>query len=69
MHLVSRVRQVVSPATDRFNFQPGEAIHVENSYKLDITTFGRLASAAGYRTLAAWTDADALFSVLVPQAA
>ena len=65
MHLVSRVRQTVTLGPDRFEFEPGESIHTENSYKYGIETFSRLARAAGYARMVAWTDAAALFSIHV----
>jgi len=63
MHLVSRHRQTVVLGPYRFDFLPGESIHTENSYKYGIETFSRLARAAGYATVAAWTDPAALFSL------
>ena len=65
MHLVSRIRQTVTLGADRFEFALGESIHTENSYKYGIETFSRLARAAGYATMVAWTDAAALFSIHV----
>ncbi len=65
MHLVSRTRQTVALGPNRFEFAPGESIHTENSYKYGIETFSRLARAAGYATMVAWTDAAALFSIHV----
>jgi dimethylhistidine N-methyltransferase len=65
MHLVSRIRQTVALGPNSFEFVPGESIHTENSYKYGIDTFSRLARAAGYATMVAWTDAAALFSIHV----
>jgi dimethylhistidine N-methyltransferase len=65
MHLVSRIRQSVHIAGCTFDFAAGETIHTENSYKYGLGAFEKLAHAAGYITAAAWTDADALFSIHV----
>ena len=63
MHLVSRTRQTVALGPNRFEFLAGESIHTENSYKYGIEAFLRLARAAGYAGMMAWTDPNALFSV------
>lgn len=63
MHLVSRTRQTVALGPNRFEFLAGESIHTENSYKHGIEAFLRLARAAGYAGMMAWTDPNALFSV------
>jgi len=46
-----------------FLFAEGERIHTENSHKYTIPEFQRLASAAGWRPVKAWTDPDRLFSL------
>ena len=63
MHLVSRVRQGVTLGLHRFEFLPDESIHTENSYKYGIEAFSRLALAAGYAGVMAWTDPASLFSI------
>ncbi len=63
MHLVSRVQQRVRVDDQTFDFQPGEAIHTENSYKYTVDEFGELAARAGFRQQAVWVDDDRLFSV------
>ena len=65
MHLVSRKDQTVRIGGDSFAFRQGETIHTENSYKYTLDTFRALAARAGWQTVTAWTDADALFSVHV----
>ncbi|MGC5780501.1 L-histidine N(alpha)-methyltransferase [Methylobacterium sp. NFXW15] len=65
MHLVSRKDQTVRIGGDSFAFRQGETIHTENSYKYTLETFRALAARAGWQTVTAWTDADALFSVHV----
>jgi dimethylhistidine N-methyltransferase len=63
MHLVSRSTQSVRIGNARFEFQAGESIHTENSYKYSIASFQALASDAGYVPAACWTDERQLFSV------
>ena len=63
MHLVSRAGQSVALGQHRFDFLPGESIHTENSHKFGIEAFLRLARAAGYAGVKAWTDPSSLFSV------
>jgi dimethylhistidine N-methyltransferase len=63
MHLVSRARQVVQWAGQRFEFDEGEAIHTENSYKFTIDSLRALAVRAGFRPGPVWTDEERRFSV------
>jgi dimethylhistidine N-methyltransferase len=63
MHLVSRKRQNVGVAGRRIEFQIGETIHTENSYKYALDYFTALARGAGWSPLAVWTDAGTNFSI------
>jgi dimethylhistidine N-methyltransferase len=63
MHLLSRARQAVSVAGERFAFEEGETLHTENSYKFTLDGLRELAQRAGFRTGPVWTDPDRLFSV------
>lgn len=63
MHLVSQKDQTVRIAGDGFAFRQGETIHTESSYKYTLDSFRDLAAKAGWRSVTAWTDPDALFSV------
>jgi dimethylhistidine N-methyltransferase len=63
MHLVSRARQQVAWGRDRFEFEEGETIHTENSYKFTTDGLHALAMDAGFRPGPVWTDAGRLFSV------
>jgi dimethylhistidine N-methyltransferase len=63
MHLVSRVRQVVTVAGERFTLDEGESLHTENSWKFTIAGLGELAQRAGFRPGPVWTDPERLFSV------
>jgi L-histidine N-alpha-methyltransferase len=44
-------------------FEAGETIHTENSYKHLPEGFASLATKAGWRHYAMWTDPDQLFSL------
>jgi dimethylhistidine N-methyltransferase len=63
MHLASIKRQRVKVAGEIFDFRAGETIHTENSYKYSVASLGALARGAGWRTIAAWTDARNYFSI------
>jgi dimethylhistidine N-methyltransferase len=63
MHLVSLTAQTVTVAGRSFTFAEGETIHTENSYKYTAESFRALATGAGWRPVATWTDEDEYFSV------
>ena len=63
MHMVSDIDQSVTVGGKSFEFAAGEHIHTENSHKYSIAEFRELCGRAGYGSVAAWTDADSLFSV------
>jgi L-histidine Nalpha-methyltransferase len=63
MHLESLKAQRVTVAGRSFAFRKGETIHTENSYKYTVESFRALAEAAGWRSVAVWTDANNYFAV------
>lgn len=63
MHLVSRSEQTVTVAGESFEFDEGETIHTESSYKYDVEEFLLLAERAGFVSEQVWTDDQQLFSV------
>jgi len=63
MHLVSRRAQEIRVLGRRFQFEPGESIHTENSYKYSVAEFHALARRAGLQPRQVWLDAAHLFSV------
>ena len=65
MHLVSRRRQSITVAGERFDFREGESIHTENSHKFTLDGFAGLATRAGWRQDRVWTDPDRLFAVVL----
>ncbi len=63
MHLESLRPQTVHIAGHRIDFDVGETIHTENSYKHSIAGFQALAGQAGWSAEKLWTDDENLFSV------
>ena len=47
----------------RFDFEEGETLHTENSYKFTVEGLHALAVKAGLKPAAVWTDPERLFSV------
>jgi L-histidine Nalpha-methyltransferase len=63
MHLVSLARQSVRLGRHRFDFEAGESIHTENSYKYSVEGFSALAAAAGFGRTKTWMDGKRLFAL------
>jgi dimethylhistidine N-methyltransferase len=65
MHLVSRLRQEVRirDLDLRVEFEAGETIHTENSYKFSRGGIEDLAQAGGFRIDGFWTDEKEWFAV------
>lgn len=63
MHLVSESEQTVRIGDEDVEFESGERIHTENSYKYAPESFAELAQRAGLARERLWTDLDRLFSV------
>lgn len=63
MHLVSRRPQAFTVAGQRFEFDEGDSIHTENSYKYTVAGFQALARRAGFEPAQVWTDAARRFSL------
>lgn len=63
MHLVSRQAQSVKCNGSHIEFEEGETIHTENSYKYTVEGFAQLAAAAGLTLKQTWLDEERLFSV------
>ncbi len=63
MHLVSLGAQSVHLGGHTFDFQPGEFIITEFSYKYTVESFDALAVTAGFRLSRTWTDPQKLFAV------
>ena len=63
MHLVSLARQSADVGDHRFDFEAGESIHTENSYKYTIEEFRLLAKSAGFHGEKVWLDPKGLFAL------
>jgi len=63
MHLASRMRQTIAFGGAGYEFDEGETLHTENSYKFTIDGLHALAVRAGFRPGPVWVDPDRLFSV------
>ncbi|MBT9458132.1 MAG: L-histidine N(alpha)-methyltransferase [Burkholderiaceae bacterium] len=63
MHLLSRARQTVRFCGQRFEFEQGQSLHTENSYKYTLEGFEALARSAGFEPAAVWTDEAKRFAV------
>lgn len=63
MHLVSLFDQRVRTDGAWIDFDRGESIWTESSYKYSLADFERLAASAGFRVEKVWTDPAELFSV------
>ena len=58
------MRQTVELSAARAcEFDEGETLHTENSYKFTVDGLRALAVRAGFRPGPVWIDADRLFSV------
>ncbi|MDZ7683422.1 MAG: L-histidine N(alpha)-methyltransferase [Fodinibius sp.] len=62
MHLVSRQQQTVTIAGQQVDFDEGESIHTENSYKYSLDEFEELVSDC-YEVEQVWTDEQQHFSL------
>lgn len=63
MHLVSHKKQSVTLDGVVINFEEGESIWTESSYKFTLDEFRNMASATGFHVEHAWTDQQNWFSV------
>ena len=63
MHLRSSQKQVINIEDQTIQFDKGETIHTENSYKYTIDEFQTMAIQAGFTPAYVWTDPNKLFSV------
>ena len=62
MHLRSLRAQSVQVDGHRLEFQAGETIHTENSYKYTVEGLGELARRAGWQVAACWKDEQGRFA-------
>ncbi|MBD3668317.1 MAG: L-histidine N(alpha)-methyltransferase [Kangiella sp.] len=63
MYLRSKTEQSYSILGHEIQFEPGELIHTEHSYKYTLDGIAELAEKAGFSLQKSWLDEDELFSV------
>jgi dimethylhistidine N-methyltransferase len=63
MHLLSMRRQLLRLQGVSYEFEAGDTLHTENSYKYSVAGFQALAERAGYRAGPVWTDTENWFSL------
>jgi dimethylhistidine N-methyltransferase len=63
MHLISSYKQMARVDGHSFEFNAGDSIHTESSYKYTTAQFHALARKAGLTPCATWTDSRSLFSL------
>lgn len=63
MHLMSLCRQSVTMNGQTFEFDEGETLHTENSYKFTVEGLRGLARQAGFTAGPVWTDSQRKFSL------
>jgi dimethylhistidine N-methyltransferase len=63
MHLVARRSIAVDLDGARGEFEAGERIHTESSYKYTPAEFSALLHSAGFRSVRCWQDGDGDFAV------
>ncbi|MEO6959268.1 MAG: L-histidine N(alpha)-methyltransferase [Burkholderiaceae bacterium] len=63
MHLISRTAQQVHVCGECFDFEEGETLHTENSYKFTVEGLRALAVRAGFQPGRVWVDPQKLFSL------
>lgn len=68
MHLVSQRSQTARINGDSFQFNAGDSIHTENSFKYQAQQLQTLAAEAGFSLIKGWTDAQQRFQVQLYQA-
>ena len=65
MFLRSAVDQAVTVAEEQIEFQAGELVHTENSFKYDVDEFLALAAEAGFPRHDLWQDENDWFGVFL----
>lgn len=66
--LIANGRQSIEVGGQRFDFEPGEMIHTENSHKYTEERFTSLAERAGWQLSKMWTDEHEWFGVFLLRA-
>ena len=68
MHLISKYQQTLRINGRHFEFETGESMHTENSYKYAPEEFIGLASSSGFAKVRHWVDGGGLFAIYLLKA-
>jgi dimethylhistidine N-methyltransferase len=68
MHLISRRQHTLCIDGQRFEFEEGEGLHTENSYKYSPEEFIEMATDNGFNALRHWIDHNDMFAIYLLQA-
>ncbi|MET0006961.1 MAG: L-histidine N(alpha)-methyltransferase [Candidatus Thiodiazotropha sp. 6PLUC9] len=67
MHLMSTRQHILRIDDHQFEFEAGEYLHTENSYKYSPEEFIEMASDCGYDEIKYWVDDDDMFAIYLLQ--
>ncbi|MEW8624782.1 MAG: L-histidine N(alpha)-methyltransferase [Candidatus Thiodiazotropha sp.] len=67
MHLISKFKHTLRIDGHAFEFEEGECLHTENSYKYSPDEFISMASLNGFQSLRCWVDDQGLFAIYLLQ--
>ncbi|MET0053361.1 MAG: L-histidine N(alpha)-methyltransferase, partial [Candidatus Thiodiazotropha sp. 6PLUC10] len=67
MHLMSTRQHILRIDDHQFEFEAGEYLHTENSYKYTPEEFIKMASDCGYDEIKYWVDDDDMFAIYLLQ--
>ncbi|MES9852113.1 MAG: L-histidine N(alpha)-methyltransferase [Candidatus Thiodiazotropha sp. L084R] len=67
MHLMSTRQHILRIDGHQFEFEAGESLHTENSYKYAPEEFIGMASDCGYDEIKYWVDEDDMFAIYLLQ--
>jgi dimethylhistidine N-methyltransferase len=68
MHLISKFKHTLKIEGHQFEFEEGELLHTENSYKYSPQEFIAMASVQGFQSVRVWLDKQGMFAVYLLQA-
>jgi dimethylhistidine N-methyltransferase len=68
MHLISKSKHTLKIEGHQFEFEEGEYLHTENSYKYFPQEFISMASLQGFQSVRVWLDEQGMFAIYLLQA-
>jgi dimethylhistidine N-methyltransferase len=68
MHLISKSKHTLKIEGHQFEFEEGEYLHTENSYKYSPQEFISMASLQGFQSVRVWLDEQGMFAVYLLRA-